>query len=157
MRTVEGRKARGIALAAILAVAVLTGLDPVARAADEERFTAVERATSDQIVDLGTPGDSVGDMLVFANILYDKDNGAPIGKNSGWCIRTIVGQAWECTWTATFEKGQIVTQGPFYDQGESVLAITGGTGTYKTSRGELRLKARNAEMTEFDFAYFVKY
>jgi hypothetical protein len=157
MRKKTGRTVRTAALVAIAAVAVLAGSGSSARAADEERFTAVERATSDQIVDLGTPGDSVGDMLVFANILYDKSNSAPIGKNSGWCIRTIVGQAWECTWTATFEKGQIVTQGPFYDQGESVLAITGGTGTYKTSRGELRLYPRNAEMTEFDFAYFVKY
>ena len=33
------------------------------------------------------------------------------------------------------------------------MAITGGTGAYKSARGQMTLHARNAQGTEFDFTY----
>lgn len=113
----------------------------------------VERATSDVITDTGPTGDSVGDLLTFANQVYDATNGEPLGTDNGYCLRTVVASAWECNWTLSLEEGQITVEGPFFDAADSVLAITGGTGTYRNVRGEMQLKARNAEGTEFDFIY----
>ena len=42
-------------------------------------------------------------------------------------------------------------QGPFLDAGDSVMAITGGTGAYRNARGTMDLHARSA--TEFDFTF----
>ncbi len=50
-------------------------------------------------------------------------------------------------------KGQITVQGPFSDAGDSVLAITGGTGKYRNARGEMELKYHNEAGTEFDFIF----
>jgi hypothetical protein len=33
------------------------------------------------------------------------------------------------------------------------MAITGGTGRYRTARGEMRLHARNAQGTAYDFIF----
>jgi Allene oxide cyclase len=113
----------------------------------------VERAASDTVIDLGDKGDSLGDLLTFANDIYDKDNSALVGHDNGWCVRTVVGKAWECHWTLTLEKGQIAVDGPFYDTSDSVLSITGGTGAFVKARGEMKLHARNAKGSEYDFVY----
>ena len=66
-------------------------------------------------------------------------------------MRTVVGKAYECSWTNSLAKGQITVQGPFLDAGDSVMAITGGTGAYRNARGTMALHARSA--TEFDFTF----
>jgi allene oxide cyclase len=111
----------------------------------------VERATTDTSVDLGARGDSIGDLLAFGNELFDRGNQIKVGTDQGSCVRTVPGQAYECTWTNSLAKGQITVQGPFLDSGDSVLAITGGTGAYRKARGTMNLHARSA--TEFDFTF----
>jgi allene oxide cyclase len=111
----------------------------------------VERATTDTSVDLGASGDSIGDLLAFGNELFDRGNQIKVGTDQGSCVRTVPGQAYECTWTNSLAKGQITVQGPFLDSGDSVLAITGGTGAYRKARGTMNLHARSA--TEFDFTF----
>lgn len=150
MRTCVRSCAPVLAIAAALAVAV-TNLP--ARAAEMEQMTVVERATSDAVTDTGAAGDTAGDILTFANDIYDQANEKQIGSNNGWCVRTAVGKAWECFWTLTLKDGQITVAGPFYDAGDSVLAITGGTGTYAGVRGEMGLHARDAQGSAYDFAY----
>ena len=113
----------------------------------------VERATTDAVGDVAPEGDSVGDVLGFANEVFDQNNQNKVGTDNGACTRTAVGAAWECVWTVTLSDGSITVEGPFYDAGDSVLAITGGTGAYKEARGQMKLHARNAEGTEFDFIY----
>jgi len=113
----------------------------------------VERATSDAVLDTGAKGDSAGDILTFANEIYDQDNKAKLGDDNGWCIRTVAGKAWECFWTVSLADGQITVEGPFLDGKDSVLAVTGGTGMYASVRGEMKLHARNAEGSEYDFTY----
>ena len=49
--------------------------------------------------------------------------------------------------------GQISVEGPFLDAGDSMLAVTGGTGAYSGVRGEMALHSRNAEGSEYDFTY----
>ena len=121
--------------------------------ADMQSLKLVERATSDTVTDLGDEDDSVGDLLTFANTVYDAANKSQVGTDNGWCIRTVVGEAWECFWTLTLGDGQITVEGPFFDARDSVLAVTGGTGAYSGVRGEMKLHARNADGSEYDFGY----
>ena len=113
----------------------------------------MERATSDVVSDHGATGDSVGDVLVFNNEVYDEANKTPLGRDSGFCIRTITGKAWECTWTVTLSDGMITVQGTFLDGQDSVLVVTGGTGAFAMANGEMTLHARNPEETEYDFIF----
>lgn len=118
-----------------------------------ETLHVVERATTDAVTDTGAKDDSAGDILTFANEVFDRANAAKVGDNQGFCVRTVVGKAWECWWTLSLSDGQITVQGPFLDKGDSVLAITGGTGKYASARGQMKLHARNEKGTEYDFAY----
>jgi Allene oxide cyclase len=118
-----------------------------------EVITVVERANTDAVTDLGAKGDSAGDLLTFANPVFDKQNKNQVGTDQGYCVRTVVGKAWECAWSMSLKDGQLTVAGPFLDAGDSVLAITGGTGRYAAARGQMKLHARNAKGTEYDFVY----
>jgi allene oxide cyclase len=133
--------------AAILALAAPAWAD------GPEHLNLVERATSDAVLDTGTQGDSAGDILTFANEIFDETNTTKVGDDNGWCIRIVPGKAWECFWTVTLAEGQITVEGPFLDGKDSALAVTGGTGKHAGARGEMLLHARNAEGTEYDFKY----
>ena len=78
-----------------------------------------------------------------------------LGTDNGWCVRTVVGKAWECFWTMSLADGQITVEGPFLDAGDSTLAITGGTGAYAGVSGEMKLHARDDKGTEYDFVYML--
>jgi len=143
---------RGTTVAALGAAALLS-ISFVSPASAGEKIALVERASSDAVVDNAPTGDSAGDLLTFANQLYDADNAKVVGSDNGMCIRTAVGAAWECIWTVTLEDGQITVEGPFYDTKDSVLAVTGGTGEYANARGEMALHSRNDKGTEYDFVY----
>ncbi len=116
-------------------------------------ITVVEHADTDVVTDTGEAGDTVGDVLTFANKVYDEKNEKEIGSDNGYCLRTAVGSAWECNWTVTLSDGSVVVAGPFMDAGDSILAITGGTGAYADARGSMKLHARNDQGTEYDFTY----
>jgi len=137
--------------AGVLAAALAFSAAPVAAA----ELIFVERATSDTVTDLGAKGDSAGDILTFSNDIYDKDNKTLVGTDNGWCARTVAGQAWECIWTLTTDKGQITVEGPFYDTKDSVLSVTGGTGDYTKAQGQMKLHARDQKGTEYDFVYIL--
>jgi allene oxide cyclase len=138
-----------------LAVAFTLGIGLAGGPAVAETTTlnVVERATTDAVTKTGKGDDNAGDLLTFANEVYDEANEKKIGTDTGWCIRTVVGTSWECSWTLTLPDGQINVSGPFLDKADSVLAITGGTGSYAGARGEMALHARNPEGSEFDFRY----
>jgi allene oxide cyclase len=118
-----------------------------------ERMQFVERALTDATLDLGAHGDSVGDLLTFANPVYDAANKTKLGSDQGYCVRVIVGKSWECFWTLLLKGGQITLEGPFYDEGDSMMAVTGGTGQYLGARGAMKLHARDAKGTAYDFTY----
>jgi hypothetical protein len=118
-------------------------------------LNVVERATTDTVVDTGPAGDSPGDLLSFANGVFDAANTHRVGHDNGSCVRTVARTAYECEWTLTLRHGSLVVQGPFYDTADSVLAITGGTGRFAAARGQMVLHARNAEGTAYDFRYAI--
>ncbi|MDI3289415.1 allene oxide cyclase family protein [Polyangium sp. 15x6] len=101
--------------------------------------------------------DSVGDILTFANPVFDKANANQVATDQGYCIRTEVGKSWECEWTMFLAEGQISVAGPFFDTEESKLAITGGTGAYAQASGEMYLGFRDVAppKVEYDFVYHV--
>ena len=57
----------------------------------------------------------MGDLLVFANKVYDAANKTQVGSDQGYCVRTVVGKSWECFWTLILKAGQITVEGPFMD------------------------------------------
>jgi hypothetical protein len=118
-----------------------------------EQIKLVERPVGETTVDLAAKGDSIGDMLVFANGVFDAANKVQVGSDQGYCVRTIVGKSWECFWTLTLKAGQITVEGPFLDEGDSLLVVTGGTGKYVGAKGSLKLHPRDATPTGYDFTY----
>jgi hypothetical protein len=104
------------------------------------------------IVDIGDKGDSLGDVLAFANDVYDENNQTKVGTDNGMCMRTAVGKAWECIWTLTLADGQITVEGPYYDNQDTSMAVTGGTGIFLSVQGECRLHARDPQRTAFDWS-----
>lgn len=121
--------------------------------AEQQVLKLVEHATTDTVTDTGDEDDSVGDILTFANPVFDEANKTQLGSDNGWCVRTVVGTAWECFWTMTLKDGQITVEGPYLDVGDSTLVVTGGTGSYVGAKGDMKLHARNPEQTEYDFVY----
>jgi allene oxide cyclase len=118
-----------------------------------EHIAVVERPIGETTVDLPPKGDSVGDLLVFANGVFDAANKTQVGTDQGFCVRTIVGKSWECMWTLTLKAGQITVEGPFMDEGDSLFAVTGGTGKYAGAKGSMKLHPRDAKSTSYDFTY----
>ena len=118
-----------------------------------EQIRVVERPVGETTVDLGAKGDSVGDMLVFANGVFDSDNKTQVGTDQGYCVRTIVGKSWECFWTLILKAGQITIEGPFMDEGDSLFTVTGGTGKYAGAKGSMKLHSRDAKSSSYDFTY----
>src|SRR5262245_26666683 len=139
--------------AAVLVVVLAVGATGAASSGGGKRIHVFERATTDTLVDLRPRGDSVGDTLTFANEVFDPRTGQKVGTDQGQCVRTVVGTAFECSWTTFLPRGQITVEGPFYDAADSTVAITGGTGAYRNARGTMDLHARSA--SEFDFVFHV--
>jgi allene oxide cyclase len=118
-------------------------------------ITVIEHATTDTTTDTGAAGDSVGDILTFANEVFDANDAAKVGTDNGYCLRTVKGAAYECNWTALLPGGQITVEGPFLDAANSTLAITGGTGRYRGARGTMDLQSRE-NGAKFAFVFHVK-
>ena len=117
----------------------------------KEQLMVVEHPVGETTVHpSGAKVDSLGDMLVFANKVFDAANKTPVATDQGVCVRTVVGKSWECFLTLTFKDGQIVTEGPYSDAGDSVWAVTGGTGKYAGAKGSMKLHEHDKVI---DFTY----
>jgi allene oxide cyclase len=123
----------------------------------ETTIKVIEHAETDTVRHIGPASekDSVGDVLAFANPVFDSEDKKQVGTDNGQCVRTVVGKAWECIWTVSLSGGQITVEGPFEEGKDTTLAITGGTDEYKAASGQMVLHARSEEETEYDFTYEV--
>jgi allene oxide cyclase len=112
-----------------------------------ETLHVVERELTETTIHLGAKGnpDSVGDMIVFANPIFDSTNTRQLGIVQGTCVRVIVGKSWECFFTLALANDRITLEGPYADTGESVFAITGGTGRYTGAKGQMSLRVRDSK------------
>lgn len=144
-RTTSGALAASVLLLAL-------GAAPAAASDEHERgrerpwkvLKFFERGAGDlAFIDLGAPGPSIGDRLVFSNPLFDTRNRL-IGRDGAECVIVRIDptepperqQVVQCTISVQFEDGGITVQG--LAQGtENYFAVTGGTGAYRTVRGEV--------------------
>src|SRR3954452_2271362 len=148
-----------VPLAAIVALVVAVAASPSAGnggvRGHGRTITVVEPATTDTTTDTGAHGDSVGDILTFANDVFNAADAAKAGTDNGYCLRTVKGAAYECNWTTFLSGGQITVAGPFFDAKDSTLAITGGTGRFRGARGTMELHSRE-NGAKFAFVFHVK-
>jgi hypothetical protein len=120
---------------------------------DDSRTTTIHfiaRTIDSARLDLGAQGLSLGDQAVFTDNLFQ--DGRRVGEGHGVCtITRITGTApsrmltSECLITGMLPRGQITIQGrlPSTEQGiqpPHALAVNGGTGAYRTARGEVRVR-----------------
>jgi hypothetical protein len=118
-----------------------------------EKLTVVEHPTDEKTINLSGKSDAIGDLLVFANPVFDAANKVQVGSDQGYCVRTVVGKSWECFWTLIMKEGLITVEGPFYDTGDSEFVVTGGSGKYSGAKGSMKLHWRDAKGTTYDFIY----
>jgi hypothetical protein len=115
-------------------------------------LTVIEHATTDATTDTGATGDTAGDILTFANEVFNRADAHVVGTDQGYCIRVVAGKSYECNWTTSLAGGQITVEGPFLDAGDGTLAITGGTGRYRKARGFMKLHSlENGTKFAFEF------
>lgn len=148
--------ARGLRLVLPLVAALLAALVFPGFATAATTIHVVERAATDAVTNGPKDEDRAGNVLTWHNKVYDAKNQHQVGRDAGYCVRTIVGKAWECSWTTYLHSGSIMVQGPFSDSGNTVLAITGGTGAYAGADGTMNLRYRNKQGTAFDFIFHLK-
>jgi hypothetical protein len=141
------------ALAATAIVAATTSAKSVRAHAAGTTVHVIEHAITDTEIATGGGKDVKGNILTFNNPVFNTANKVKVGHDEGFCTRIQPTEhIWECLWTTFLNNGQITVQGPYYDNRNSVLSITGGTGAYKASRGQMTLLSRNSG-TEYDFIF----
>ena len=154
-------KARGRTFALAGTVALMAGAGAAAtssarpiRARDPGRTVhVIEHAITDKEIRTGGGKDVKGNILTFNNPVFNVANTKQVGHDEGFCVRVAPAQGiWECLWTTFLKAGQITVQGPYYDTRNSTLSITGGTGAYRDSRGEMTLLSRDGGK-EYDFIF----
>jgi hypothetical protein len=140
--------------ATVLAIAVLGVLvsgTGVASARSKGKTTTL-RIVADQIqseyIDLGTPGTSLGDELVFSERLSRR--GQEVGTSGVVCTVTQFTPPYDvttlqCVGTLSLRRGQITLQGlievqSMDDPGPFTVAITGGTGAFRGAGGQARIR-----------------
>jgi len=138
-----------VAVLAIVALGALLLSSPAA--ADHKgkktlRLVGVEK--QEEFLDLGTSGPSLGDELVFSEILFRR--GDEVGESGGKCTVTQAMAPYDvltflCVITLSLDRGQIALQGLVEVQGEDdpgpfEFAITGGTGAFRCASGEARVR-----------------
>ena len=116
-----------------------------------ESLRLVERATGETVVHRTSADDALGDLIVFANPLYDAADKRPVGASRGSCTRVEVGRWWDCHWTMTLDGGALLVAGPYPDEGDAVFGIVGGTGRYAGARGTVAVHSRDAAHESYDF------
>ncbi len=152
-----GRRTFALAATAALSAGAVVAASSSAQSTDAHTAAAtlhvIEHAITDTEIPTGDGKDVKGNILTFNNPLFDVADKHQVGHDEGFCTRLAPKQGiWECQWTTFFKGSQITVQGPFYDTRNSVMSITGGTGAYSDSRGQMSLVSRNGGK-EYDFIF----
>ena len=109
-------------------------------------------------LDLGTPGPSVGDRFSVFGELFRNDK--RVGVAGYECVTLLFSLGLirpapaaatdQCTGSLSLPKGQITVQGLVDRTGPVpvTIAVTGGTGAYRTAHGELQTSGPNEQGDE---------
>jgi hypothetical protein len=131
-------------IAVVVGGAVSASAAPTATSATAAKSTVLRydiafRPFEENVVDVGTPGAGVGDMLVFQDRILDR--GRQVGVEGGVCTITALldGGHFQthCVGTVSLGAGQIAFQGLVTDAPDKHMAVVGGTGRYRDAGGEL--------------------
>src|ERR1051325_9662275 len=89
-----------VPIAAASAAGLLAGCGD---GSDTTTIKLIEHAETDVVRHIGPAKeeDSAGDVLAFANPVFDEGNEKQVGTDNGHCVRTAPGKAWECIWTVS--------------------------------------------------------
>src|SRR5262245_38915907 len=151
-----------LAAAALSASALITACGAHSTNASTETFTVYEDAPKMSLLDLGAPGNSLGDVYHFSAPLHSERGGPVTGELIG--SKTLVKVATEANpnlerratlmfFTFADGKDQIVAFGaadyspsaPEFKAGQAVVRpVLGGTGKYMGARGQVT-STRNAD------------
>jgi hypothetical protein len=145
-----------VALALVVAsITLASASSPSASSAttgDKDRVQVihlVSKSIQEVELDLGEPGTSLGDQFVLSNNLFR--DGKKVGTSGGTCSITFFTEDFStltanCVLTLSLPRGQITVQGlvSFTDPHPPVVAITGGTGAYRTAHGEMKVRFAEA-------------
>ena len=108
-----------------------------------ETITVLGTTTKDRYVDVGKPGSSPGDVIVFVERLTDEADDSVLGKGRIQCT-VHVGPWAICIGTFDFTgRGEIVGEGigALGDDAVSFdVPVTGGTGDFTNVRGEVHIE-----------------
>ena len=149
-------------LAALFASVLITACGAHSSNQSTENFTVYEDAPKMSLLDLGAPGNSLGDVYHFSAPLHSERGGPVTGEVIG--SKTLVKVATDANpnlerratllfFTFADRKDQIIAFGvadytpsaPEFDAGQpAVRAILGGTGKYMGVRGQV-ISTRNAD------------
>jgi hypothetical protein len=146
---------RGVVLA-IVALGILVFGSTVAEAHGKGKtLRLVATEIQSNFLDLGAPGPSLGDELIFSETLSRR--GHEVGVSGGVCTVTQVTPPYDvitfhCVATLSLRRGQITLQGlvevqGMDDPGPFTVAITGGTGAFRGAGGEARIRDVNDTTT----------
>jgi allene oxide cyclase len=144
-----------LAIAALGAAATAQADQPAAPAAKPHgkiiRLTEASPTLQPAFADTGAPGPSPGDLAVLHDGVLRED-GSPAGSFNQVCtLAELKGgpftSGFECTGSLTLGGDTITMAGPFTPAAtEQTAAITGGTGRFRTARGEIVLRAEDDQL-----------
>jgi allene oxide cyclase len=134
-------------LVATFLVATVGTLGGASFAYAGETLHVVEHVLDEPTIHLGPKetADSMGDINVFANPVFDSTNTRQLGSLQGSCVRVIVGKSWQCSFSLVLASEYITLEGPYNDTGANVFAITGGTGRYAGAKGQMSPHPRESK------------
>ncbi len=135
---------------------------PVAKAADAPcgQFTLTGGYKTVDIVDLGTPGTSIGDFRIAERVLEDSDGkrvGSLIGETVILRVSDDKKHAVMGDWRIRINGSTLVTGALYARDNETSqftpaldVAILGGTGTYRGAYGTLEIASGERPAYHFD-------
>ncbi len=138
------------AVIAVVALAVgiaLPAAGSTGNAAQDQTIRVTAVTTEQKLLDLGGPGFSLGNEIVFSQKLLQGAN--QLGHDGAVCTEVSVArQEAQCIATYSFPGGQITAQALviFGSTAPYDGSITGGTGKYEGAKGELHVQ--NVSPTE---------
>jgi hypothetical protein len=143
----------------VIAATVATPLLAGSAAASAHSFTVRMHSLQDTSVDNGAKGFSPGDDDVQATRLTQ--GGKTVGWEVGDCLTARVAKTADqvCRFVYHLPKGQLIASGAVRSgpqgPGGFTMAITGGTGTYSSARGEITMASasQGAVPVEVDVRY----
>jgi hypothetical protein len=99
-------------LLAVVAVAAGDLIAPGRATAAPQELILTEHATTDAVTDTGASGDSAGDILTFANEVFDAEDRDRVGSDQGMCVSTVAGRRGSASGRCRCRPGRLLSRVP---------------------------------------------